>query len=103
DLKPCDPHSAVSFRPARLDRQDSASVDASRVSAGHAKRRVTFVGAGFISHIHAEALHRLRTAELHAVIDSKDGAARAFAAKWRIARLFGSRSEERRVGKECRA
>src|SRR5438105_1321360 len=98
DLKPCDPHSAGSPRTARTDWRDNASVGDSRVSAGHAKRRIAFVGAGFISHIHAEALHRLRNAELYAVIDPKDGAARAFAAKWKIARLFGSIDEAVRSG-----
>jgi predicted dehydrogenase/nucleoside-diphosphate-sugar epimerase len=98
DLKLCDPHSGGSPRNARTDWQENASFGNDRMSPGHAKRRVAFVGAGFISHIHAEALHRLRNAQLYAVIDSSDGAARAFAAKWGISRLFGSIDEAVRSG-----
>src|SRR2546429_7681269 len=93
DLKLYDPHSGGSPGSAKMEWRGNPAVVNYRGSTSRTKRRVAFVGAGFISHVHAEALHRLPNAELYAVIDPKEDAAKAFAVKWRISRLFRSIDE----------
>ena len=56
-------------------------------------RRVVLIGAGFISDIHAEVLRAIPDVALHAVVDPREAAAAALAAKWRIPRRFGSVEE----------
>jgi predicted dehydrogenase/nucleoside-diphosphate-sugar epimerase len=61
-------------------------------------RRVVLVGAGAIAQIHAEILRNIPNVELHGVIDRRDSAANALAAKWSISRVFGSTGEAVRSG-----
>jgi hypothetical protein len=51
-------------------------------------RRVCIVGAGYISHIHAEAVKSLPGLTLHAVVDVSEAAAKAFAARWGVPKVF---------------
>jgi predicted dehydrogenase/nucleoside-diphosphate-sugar epimerase len=56
-------------------------------------RRVCLIGAGSISHVHAEVLSGLANVRLHGVFDPNARAAEAVAGKWGIPRIFGSVEE----------
>jgi predicted dehydrogenase/nucleoside-diphosphate-sugar epimerase len=51
---------------------------------------VCLIGAGYISHVHAEALAQLRNVDLAAVVDPDLEAARQLAARWKIPNVYGS-------------
>ncbi len=55
-----------------------------------ARRRTCLIGAGFISHLHAEALQSLPGAEITSVVDPNEGAARQLAERWSIPTVHGS-------------
>ncbi len=48
------------------------------------QRRVCLVGAGYIAHVHAEALNQIPGVTITAVVDAQQSAAEAFARRWRI-------------------
>ncbi len=56
-------------------------------------RQVCLIGAGFISHVHAEAIRTLSNVRLHGVFDPNQSAAQALATKWAVPRVFGSAAE----------
>ena len=56
-------------------------------------RKVWLVGAGFISHAHAEAISATSRLQLHGVIDPNQNAAQALAARWGIPHVFDSAKE----------
>ena len=56
-------------------------------------RRVGLVGAGFISNVHAEALHYVAGVRTAAIIDPDLNAARNLAQKWKVADVFASVEE----------
>ena len=56
-------------------------------------RKVAFLGAGSISHAHAEALRFVPTARLHCVIDPNQSAAQSLAKQWGAPRVFQSADE----------
>jgi len=56
-------------------------------------RRVAIVGAGFISNTHAEALRQLPNVEVNAIVDPVAAAARAFAQRWAVERVFSTVDE----------
>lgn len=56
-------------------------------------RKVFLLGAGYISHVHAEALRATPGTALHGVIDSNESAARALARQWNIPHVFTSAEE----------
>src|ERR1700688_956792 len=56
-------------------------------------QRVCLVGAGFISHVHAEAIRSIPALQLHAVLDVNTSSAQALAARWAIPHVFGSVEE----------
>ncbi|HXJ02164.1 MAG TPA: NAD-dependent epimerase/dehydratase family protein [Micropepsaceae bacterium] len=53
-------------------------------------QRVCLVGAGFISHVHAEAIRSIPALKLHGVVDTNRSAAEALAARWGIPHVFDS-------------
>ena len=57
------------------------------------KSRICLIGAGNISHVHAEALARLSNVDLAAVVDPDLEAARQLAARWRAQQVYRSASE----------
>ena len=61
-------------------------------------RRVCLVGAGFISHVHAEALKAIPGITLSAVVDPNLEAATSLASKWGIAKAYGSIDEALQAG-----
>lgn len=65
-------------------------------------RRVCLVGAGYIAHVHAEALRQLPGIELVSVVDASRGAAETFARRWRLA-SYGSVEEMLAADKPDRA
>ncbi|HEX3486866.1 MAG TPA: Gfo/Idh/MocA family oxidoreductase, partial [Micropepsaceae bacterium] len=56
-------------------------------------QRVCLVGAGNISHVHAEAIRNIPALKLHGVLDANRGVAEALAARWSIPHVFGSIEE----------
>ena len=60
------------------------------LQAPSAVTKVAIIGAGFISHTHAEALRHIRNVELHAVADPAPAAARSFAERWGVRRVFST-------------
>ncbi len=54
------------------------------------KHRICLVGAGFISHIHAEAINSLPHLKLGGIVDTNKAAAERVAKKWGIERVFSS-------------
>ena len=55
--------------------------------------RVCLVGAGFISHVHAEAIRSIPALKLHGIADTNRSSAEALAAQWTIPQVFGSVEE----------
>jgi|SRR5579863_1268247 len=53
-------------------------------------KRAALVGAGYISDIHAEALRRIPSIQLSAVVDTNVKAASSFAKRWKIASVYQS-------------
>ncbi len=56
-------------------------------------RKIALVGAGYISHVHAEALRAIPNVQLQAVVDVSEAAARDLAKTWRIPKVFTSVTE----------
>ncbi len=56
-------------------------------------RKIALVGAGYISHIHAEALRTIPNVQLQAVVDVSEAAAGDLAKTWNIPRAFTSVTE----------
>lgn len=56
-------------------------------------RKVCLVGAGFIAHVHAEAVRAIPGLRLHGVVDPDQTAARSLAHRWSIDRVFVSAEE----------
>ena len=56
-------------------------------------RKVCLVGAGFISHVHAEVVRAIPNLRLHGVVDPDQAAAKSLARHWHIARVFASAEE----------
>ena len=56
-------------------------------------RTVCFVGAGAISHVHAEVVRAIPSLCLHSVVDTDTAVAQALARRWRIGRVFVSAEE----------
>lgn len=54
---------------------------------------VCLVGAGNISQVHAESVHRIPGLKLYAVVDPAEKAARALAETWGIPKVFSSAAE----------
>ena len=61
-------------------------------------RRACLVGAGFIAHAHAEAVHKSKCASAVAVVDPNRSSAEALAKRWQIQHVFGSAEEAIRAG-----
>jgi predicted dehydrogenase/nucleoside-diphosphate-sugar epimerase len=72
---------------ARGKAPETASPAASTV------RRVAIIGAGYISNTHAEALRQLTNVKIEAVVDPAASAARAFAGRWGVPRVFSTVDE----------
>jgi predicted dehydrogenase/nucleoside-diphosphate-sugar epimerase len=68
-------------------RPSSTKQDTRQITA---LRRVAIVGAGYISHVHAEALKKLPNVRLTAVVDPSATAAQAFVKRWGADRAFSS-------------
>lgn len=66
--------------------------------AQSAHRRVCLVGAGFISHLHAEALDALPGTAIGAIVDPNRAAADRLAGRWQIPEVYGSLDEALAVG-----
>ena len=56
-------------------------------------RKVCLVGAGFISHVHAEVVRGIPGLRLHGVVDPNAAAARGLASRWGIEHVFASAEE----------
>ncbi len=65
-------------------------------------RKVCLVGAGFISHVHAEAVRAIPTLTLCGVVDPDQAAAQSLARRWGIDHVFASAEEALATGEvEC--
>jgi len=70
-----------------------ATQEKTTVSNDGAPKRVAIIGAGFISHIHAEVLGSFRNTRVTAVVDPVRSAARGFAQRWGVTGVYSTVDE----------